>query len=179
MHWFAAVVVPAQADRSTVETYVGPVMEPWHEEVWDWWQVGGLWTGVWDEYDPNTDPRNQERCMVCGGSGRRHDADRFGPDWLAATGGCNGCQGKGTRTAWPTQWVAYDGDVVSVKAFVRNPLERPFALVTPGELFRIETYDPDAHDKFPRLSDEAWEAVLQEQLAVHLDDKLVVVDYHD
>lgn len=39
---------------------------------WDWWVVGGRWTGIFKpNYDPYDDPKNQQTCDICNGSGRR------------------------------------------------------------------------------------------------------------
>lgn len=46
------------------------------DSQWDWWQVGGRWTGAFtaaDEqpYEPGMDPGNIETCVICGGTGKR------------------------------------------------------------------------------------------------------------
>lgn len=39
---------------------------------WDFWSVGGRWSGLlYPNYDPHTDPRNQEKCSQCQGTGIR------------------------------------------------------------------------------------------------------------
>jgi hypothetical protein len=36
---------------------------------WDWWQIGGRWTGWLDpDYEPGMDPRNLGPCTRCGGA---------------------------------------------------------------------------------------------------------------
>jgi len=67
---------------------------------WDWWQVGGRYSGKFSPgYDPETDPNHQETCWLCRGTGKRID--------MVVENGCNGCQGKGISTKWPTQWIAH------------------------------------------------------------------------
>jgi hypothetical protein len=47
-----------------------------HEEdggYWDWFVVGGRWTGVHDGYEPSDDIRNYSICKFCGGTGTRND----------------------------------------------------------------------------------------------------------
>lgn len=64
---------------------------------WDWWQLGGRWTGkLVPGYDPNEDPSNKQTCGLCGGTGKRLD--------MECANGCNGCNGTGIETKWPTQW---------------------------------------------------------------------------
>lgn len=64
---------------------------------WDWWQVGGRYTGLLTpDYDPETDPVNQEKCFLCGGTGKRLD--------MQVENGCNGCRGTGRKTKWPSEW---------------------------------------------------------------------------
>ena len=57
MHCIALIVVP---ENSTLED----VMNPYHENgehpraFWDWYQVGGRWSGLYSDYDPAKDPEN-------------------------------------------------------------------------------------------------------------------------
>ena len=85
---------------------------------WDWWQIGGRWTGMLDpSYDPEKDPENAERCFLCKGSGQR------------SGGACAQCQGTGKTTAWPTSWAKYSGDIMPIENIPPNVT--PFALLTP------------------------------------------------
>ena len=79
---------------------------------WDWWSIGGRWTGVFTQYKPDEDPANVETCYLCQGTGMRNDelgrAERMkNPEYT-----CNGCEGTGKRVKWPTEWRKYEGDVV-------------------------------------------------------------------
>jgi hypothetical protein len=74
---------------------------------WDWWTVGGRWTGMLiPNYDPEKDPANKETCSLCNGTGTRTD--------MVCQNGCNGCGGTGIKVKWPTQW-AKVGDILQVK----------------------------------------------------------------
>jgi hypothetical protein len=102
---------------------------------WDWFQIGGRWTGALDGYKPEDDPNNQEQCFICGGTGMRSDelgnaARQADPSYT-----CNGCQGKGSRVTWPTNYMPNVGDTQPVSVISRLKF-RPFAIVTPaGEWF--------------------------------------------
>lgn len=88
---------------------------------WDWWSVGGRWTGAFSPgYDPENDPDHQEKCFLCNGSGMRNDslgceARAEDPSYT-----CNGCDGKGYHPSWPTNWKNI-GNQVQVKDL---PLEQ-------------------------------------------------------
>lgn len=41
---------------------------------WDWYCVGGRWGGALLGLDPEENPKNKERCQLCGGTGTRKDA---------------------------------------------------------------------------------------------------------
>lgn len=115
---------------------------------WDWWQVGGRWTGMLNPvYDPESDPNNSEICFLCKGTGKRPD--------MKIENGCNGCEGTGIRTKWPTQWAKFSGDQIQRKDL---PLE---ALRTKAEIEAAEKYDLFhrllAGRKFPD-----WDALLAE-----------------
>ena len=65
MHYFAGCVIPKGVSYQHAGPYVAKILAPFDENnegtikpVWDWYQIGGRWTGVWDEYDPMQDPRN-------------------------------------------------------------------------------------------------------------------------
>lgn len=106
------------------------------QKKWDWWQVGGRYTGLLSPaYDPEKDPRNIETCAICGGTGMRDDA--LGKDHRAKDPSytCNGCGGKGTRAKWPTKWVNFEGDSIPRGALA---LER---IQTEAEQKAAENYD--------------------------------------
>jgi hypothetical protein len=207
VHYFAAVVVPPSTSFEDIEKHVTVAMKPWDENAeveqitdedgetyltnprgkWDWWQIGGRWTGVWSDYDPNLDLNNIETCSLCGGSGTRPDAQRFeaaNPGWLEWSGGCNGCQGKGAAVKWPTSWASHEGDLLPVSALLDNPdYRRPHALVIPeGGFFEREWYvpadTPGEIGRFEEQSDEEWEAKLRELLEPLRNCSLAVVDFH-
>lgn len=79
----------------------------WFEDGsrWDWWVIGGRYTGKFrPDYDPASDPQNQERCFLCGGTGLRNDdlgrqARADDPSYT-----CNGCDGKGLSTKFSSKW---------------------------------------------------------------------------
>jgi hypothetical protein len=96
---------------------------------WDWFQVGGRWTGTFTAYEPEKDGANAETCFLCLGTGLRDDAlgeqmRREDPEYK-----CNGCKGTGRAVKWPTGWKKYDGDMMPVSMLPRDFV--PYALVTP------------------------------------------------
>lgn len=66
-------------------------------------------------YQSKADSTPDETCDICHGTGRRSDWESFGPEWLAATNGCNACHGKGTRRPSST-W--YYFSIENVQEFV-------------------------------------------------------------
>jgi hypothetical protein len=40
---------------------------------WDWYAIGGRWTGMYSDYEPYLDPKNWSVCDLCGGTGFRSD----------------------------------------------------------------------------------------------------------
>jgi hypothetical protein len=108
-YWYDATTTPSNNNYYTL-TDDGSVYKVFKRTnpnaKWDWWQVGGRWSGMLEVgYDPEKDPANMEICFLCAGSGKRNDeigkAQRLiNPDYT-----CNGCDGKGIRSKWPTAWV--------------------------------------------------------------------------
>jgi hypothetical protein len=91
----AVILLIETGNRAAAIQKAKDFMEPFYEKVWDWYVIGGRWTGILTGYDPTKDPRNIETCNLCNGSGTRPDADRFGSDWKKQMKGCNGCMGTG------------------------------------------------------------------------------------
>jgi hypothetical protein len=139
---------------------------------WDWYEIGGRWTGTFVEcYDPEKDPANIEVCYLCNGTGKRRDLGKRAKK-------CNGCDGKGKATKWPTQWKKFKADVMPVKFLPESKEIIPFAIVTP---------DGEWHEKgemgwFGMARDEKplkdWFGISMAILNEHQDCLAVVVDCH-
>lgn len=170
----AVVLIPESVD---VDRHVVEAMEPYSEHTsrsgwWDWWQIGGRWTGIWSEdYDPHEDPANHQQCELCGGSGFRKDLGRkcngCGYGWSAAT--------PGIRLKWPTAWARHDGDVVSVKTLLDHFDEwgHPFAFISPNSAVEREAWDGKQF-----VPTEGFVLAYRQALEAHPDMFAVVVDYH-
>jgi hypothetical protein len=124
MHYHCEIYLDKKpANKLALYNRVAEVMAPYEEQVggwWDWWQIGGRWSGIHTNYDPNKDERNIEVCSQCEGSGMRMDAigrkaRRENPEYT-----CNGCDGKVTRPVWPTNRAMHEGDVISVSEIKDN-----------------------------------------------------------
>lgn len=192
MHYHCEIYLTSKED---VTEQVETVLEPYgeasdtiQETWWDWWQIGGRWTGIHvPDYKPETDPRNHERCTICHGTGFRHDAlaekAREGdPSYT-----CNACgtfntetrkwehsipDKVGWRVKWPTNWAPFDDDVIEVE---KMPVGLTcHTLIVFGVVYQQERWDGE------KLIKE-WDGNVAAQL-VKLGIKtgyLVTVDYHD
>jgi len=71
MSHFLVIVLTDEQDEDEVERLLAPYDEggEWFkdESRWDWWVVGGRFTGYLDGYEPADDPRNIEACRMCHG----------------------------------------------------------------------------------------------------------------
>lgn len=119
----------AAVSKGWVRQVAEEILEGYSDHLYDWYQVGGRWTGAHSmgKYDPEKDKRNQEKpCQHCKGTGQRgtyqmqgHRKDGFvlglSPNSLVERGLCNVCNGSGISVKWPTDWVGYEGDVIEVK----------------------------------------------------------------
>lgn len=141
---------------------------------WDWYQVGGRWTGAFDAtYDPYTDPDNLELCNLCGGTGDRA-THMNEPKEVQHPSGCNGCSGTGKSVKWHLK--DFDGDVRPVGALPKDFV--PFALVTPDGYW----HERGKMGWFACVSDEKskedWETEVRRLLAEHKHCVAVAVDCH-
>lgn len=152
---------------------------------YDWYQIGGRYTGRLSGYDPEKDPKNIETCNLCNGTGVR-PADQFVTVALMeACGGCNGCCGVGKRVKWPTQWEPHDGDITTCDVALKKWNEQdsngeqhsPWALLNlQGEYLE----SPWKMDDFDGKKRKEFDALVKSELEVGKEKGaiLVVVDYH-
>lgn len=150
--------------------------------AWDWYQIGGRYSGRLDGYDPDEDPENIETCDLCHGSGRRWDTlarqaaaeghEKYG----RPEGWCNGCDGKGKRPKWPTSRKPHYGDIGLLDTVPDD--HTCYAVLEPdGTFSKSERYNPDATDPkgyFTPTPLPTW-ADLKAKWPGH---RIVVVDYH-
>lgn len=170
-HYYALAIVPADGDvkellaetmapydeNREVESYEEDGETYWRNPVglWDWYSIGGRWTGNLSGYDPAADPANVETCWLCQGGGMRDD--ELGRAYRATTPEytCNGCNGIGRKVKWPTQWERHPGDVLSALDFTSHmadlPAEKmPYAVFTHGSesVALKERWNSEAHDDY-------------------------------
>lgn len=172
MHMMAAVVV-GHEDPDELERALAPYQENYDEEAdalngfWDWWQIGGRYTGQWSGYDPSADPANTEPCPYCHATGTRTD--------MVLANGCNGCDGSGVHVKWPTSWVNHPGDLLPVSMFLDGDYVFPWTVVTPEGAIHRDEIDPEP---YADLRSPVWIEAVREALEHHRGRALVIVDYH-
>lgn len=179
MHYFAAVVI--DAGERNVDAAVAKAMAPYqewssgdmHGGLWDWYLIGGCWTGVWSGYDPKADPANIETCPQCHGTGHRDD--RIGRLARAADPGytCNGCLGQGRKVKASSEWRRHPGDIVPAAAVLESGRMMPHTVIAPGAPLLKRPWRPEDD-----VSDAEWDAKVREFLADYREATLVVVDFH-
>lgn len=152
---------------------------------WDWWVVGGRYTGIMGGYDPCKDPRNYERCIHCGGSGSRKDFDYSGEqgNWARAGQpifpcvgtGCNACLGAGKLLKSPSHLLQI-GNIDRVSNLPKD--FGCFAFLTPkgvwierGEMLMFGYVKEEKEE-------DVWKARIKEVLADHQDCLAIAVDCH-
>uniref|UniRef100_UPI003F49400C hypothetical protein n=1 Tax=Pseudonocardia sp. CA-138482 TaxID=3240023 RepID=UPI003F49400C len=203
MHYLAFVIIPAEGDPTDLVTEtlapfdeqlevptvkVGELarlgdaaeaeIEPVEYEgnprgLWDWWQIGGRWTGWLSGYDPRTDPALTEPCPQCHGD-------------LAEDRGCNGCDSTGRARIWPTSWPRHDGDIVVMSPAEAAALpegKMPFALFTHGaEHLVLKEVWTEADGSQQCADDASMKKTLTITLSAReragVGSRVVVVDYH-
>lgn len=168
VHSLVIVVLPP-----TTEDIVGDLeqaMMPFHYEhrreiTWDWYQIGGRWTGVFSkEYNPTTDPANLEECRFCQGED------------------CIHCNGTGLEVKWPTQWKDFAGDVATPAQVLKMKEDHKLGYYfLMGETFYARTWYhddkqyPDCFENNPEFDSQVENAL---RLA-HPNSKVVAVDIHE
>lgn len=152
---------------------------------WDWWVVGGRWSGHLGGYDVRDYPENFEICFLCNGSGTRPDGiEKFGEDWAKSNNGCNGCNGEGTCLKWGDHVVPSDGNAKPVQSLLSLEGEKfaeiavPYALVTPKEGW-LERGEMGWFGMSSNEKDKSeWADEVRTVLETYSDHIAVVVDCH-
>jgi hypothetical protein len=147
---------------------------------WDWWSIGGRWTGRLSGYDPETDPTNSEVCFICAGTGRRDDAIGNQARLADPAYKCNGCDGSGVAVKWPTSWADHDGDIVPALAVDIEKVGTPYALVTSDGVWHAKgEMGWFALERSRKMTDDEWLVRCKELLgAAKPGSVAVVVDCH-
>ena len=175
MHYCVIVITD---ERNPSTDAVAALMEPHREDEncnghWDWYQIGGRWTGKFDGFVPADDPSYYETCKICGGTGMRNDqADRehrlMHPEYT-----CNGCNGTGKSLKWPTQYPSHPEDFRRVANIWH--ISTPYSFVTPdGEWHEKESWNGDTFIANEPYDDE-WDAAKTQ----YADMFCAVVDIHN
>lgn len=190
-HFAVAVLVEEPVTRDSAEEAVRPLLEPYRESDewfgdgtrWDWWVIGGRWSGVLDGFDPGDEIENWEVCWLCDGTGVRPGGrERFGDRWFRDCNGCNGCMGNGLSFKHAPSWMPHDNDVLPIAEI--DPTFVPAAIVTPDGNWHEEgrpgwfgTRIPDEGGSEPKPG-AVWEAVVKAIYEQHPDATAVLVDCH-
>lgn len=136
MTHFAGIVLYPTTD-------IDALLEPYNEDGewfkegsrWDWWVVGGRFTGLLDNYDPTTDPVNLETCNFCdNGITTQRVADIY-PAYQESVGKtCIQC--KGTSTVVKFILAPHNGDIIQAKDVSIESLRWiPSVIVTPDGIW--------------------------------------------
>lgn len=151
---------------------------------WDWFVIGGRWTGVKDNYDPRKDRRNWEKCPLCEGTGYRSDELGKEAREKNPTYTCNACGEydnekkvwthgglpEGMRVAW--HYKRHDGDIMPVKD-ISDDLSC-YTLIIGKDVFHMEEWDGNT---FVKTDFDGKVKQKLDQMGI-TDGYLVTVDYH-
>lgn len=197
MHYHAEIYLKKNTD---IDMHIADMMNPHKERFfeeedkfvgwWDWYQVGGRWTGVHNpEYDPCEDPRNHEPCSVCGGTGYRTDVLGERNRFKEPSYTCNGCGefdresgkwrhgslGKGLRVKWPSSFASASCDVMSLEDVRKtSPDLNCYTLMVGEDHYHKEIWD---RNKWVKTDFDGGVLKKLEELGI-TDGYLVTVDYH-
>lgn len=127
MHYHVEVWLKTKPrNHNHAEAVLQEVLASFEGDYWDWWVIGGRWTGEHDGYDPTKDPVNIENCGSCNGTGDRPGWVKYvdgvrtftgdgGNDgaWSKQCNGCNGCHGAGRSVKF--SYAPHAEDIMALK----------------------------------------------------------------
>jgi hypothetical protein len=157
------------------------------KSFWDWYQIGGRWTGVHDSFDPKNNPDNWELCDLCEGTGLRNDSVGKSTRIDDPSYTCNGCgeysresnkwgfgkYKKGWRLKWPTQFEKYKGDIISLKN-LKDDFSCYTLAVNKDTIFHTEEWDGKT---FTKTNFDGNVKNKLKELGIE-DGYLITIDYH-
>ncbi len=169
------------AVRKMLAPYAFFTRVPWPAGVahcigWDGYWIGGAWGGQFDpQYDLMKDPRNQERCTGCMGTGHSFVFGEPAASKSSSKKACSVCHGTGHCKKASYEWTPVDGDIAPVASLPEN-LDA-YAIITPdgnwhecGEWFGTLMHEPGI---------EQWEDDLKRLLGRYPEAVAVNVDIHN
>ncbi len=159
---------------------------------WDWYEIGGRWTGSFDNYDPLSDKTNYSKCEHCQGTGTRKDMTsserkmHLNPEkgflFPIIGEGCNACQGTGMSLnfSWTNQG---ESDIKPVKFVLdyMNKFGPPVAmLLSDGTWMEIggQHWFGIVENTDNKKSQSDWDLKVKMALSANLDKWVVLVDCH-
>lgn len=193
MSHFGVLVITDDGSEDTVTELLAPYDEngTWFRDgsKWDWWVVGGRWTGYLDPtYDPYKDERNYERCRFCEGTGvtTQAVADEY-PAYREHVGKpCIQCNAEhdGEPAPFPGKMLRFDlvphpsDSGTPVRTILERGIDATFAVVTPDG----EWHERGSMGWFGMSTDdkevEAWRQEWHDLLVMHQDKLATIVDCH-
>lgn len=201
MTHFATLVLVPQG-TSDVNAKVTELLAPYDEDGewfredsrWDWWVIGGRFTGLLDDYKPWEDERNYEPCRWCEGTGTTTQAvaDQY-PAYLPNVGKpCHQCAvgWDGEPKPFPGKMMKFSfeshpGDIMPARSVDMDRLRFvPSSVVTPDGAWHEQgrhgwfgTMLEDEHGNKPKEEDP-WRREFSQLLESNRDAIAVVVDCH-
>lgn len=190
MHYHAEIYIK---ENKNVDEQVNNIMIPYYIEIednekafWDWYVIGGRWTGAHDNYEPEKDESNYEVCIFCKGTGDRnfggdmwvwYDIDNnrhFTYPWAEHSNGCNACHGTGMSLKHPPKWIRHDKDIMPVSE-IGEDLDC-HTLIVDDKIFHTEEWSDHVDDFIhTQFSGDVKEMLNRLNIT---DGYLVTVDYH-
>lgn len=183
--WFKELPKSGKSiDRNAVQSLVEDVLRPFDEQdannkgnatFYDWYELGGRYTGRHDNYKPWNDPVNKEICNLCNGTGSRPDMKAEEMKWVR---GCNACSGTGIKTKY--SFAIHPQDIMPL-AEVRDNMSCYTLIIASNidepEVLHFETWDGKTFNKNEEFDGNNVKAFLKSKGIT--DGYLVTVDYHD
>jgi hypothetical protein len=177
-------------EKEEYENQVNDILESFKEH-YDWFQIGGRWSGNLGNSNPEDNPDNWETCSICNGTGMRNDelgkeTRKENPAYT-----CNGCstidsngnmvyqdpKHPGQRMKWPTQWEPAEDDIIPVSNL--NPKADWYAMVVEYDWIEKEFWNPNT-EKYEPIMKHAGKTI-KEILDMYkiTDGFLVQIDCHN
>ena len=189
MHYLVLVHLEKADIYDDLENEISEQISGYEHQEYDWYQIGGRWTGLFSGKNPEDNENNYAECLMCNGTGFRNDEIGKEHRVKDPTYTCNGCgkrdeetntwkQGKrpGFSLKWPTQWEDTKDNFIRVEDIKEDYAFH--ALVSGYSWIGKEFWNPNT---------ENYEKIIKNDLPLRellkakeiTDGYLVIVDCHN
>jgi len=121
------ILLVKEKNREDAKTSIQEFMSNKQENTIDWWEIGGRWMGLLDDYKPYKDDSQFITCSLCNGTGLSNENDKKN------TNLCTNCNGLGKKL--PYTLTEHKNDIMLLKDCIEKVKGYGMSMEDKAELY--------------------------------------------